>query len=212
VLLLLDFDGTVTAEDTIDLLVQAWAPDVWAETEAALRAGDMTLDEALERQLAGVRATEDEALGFMRAEIELRPGLPGLVAFCLEHAVEPVIVSSGFHEVIQPILAWHDVELPVVAHRVTFSAEGGRIAFLDRDVCTHCGEACKRADAARLAGGREIAYVGDGWSDRCAALDADLVFARDALAAYLTELEVPFLPFESLADVQAGLARYLGGR
>ena len=39
--------------------------------------------------------------------------------------------------------------------------------------------------AALAAGDRPIVFVGDGWSDRCASLACDRVFARDGLAVYL---------------------------
>ncbi len=61
----------------------------------------------------------------------------------------------------------------------------------------------------RLADGRQIAYVGDGWSDRCAAKVADLVFARGSLAEHLETEGVPYVPFDDLLDVREGLRRYL---
>ena len=49
--------------------------------------------------------------------------------------------------------------------------------------------------AARAAARRPLVYVGDGYSDRCAALAADRVFARSGLADYLTSRNEPFEPF-----------------
>jgi 2-hydroxy-3-keto-5-methylthiopentenyl-1-phosphate phosphatase len=56
-----------------------------------------------------------------------------------------------------------------------------------------------------LADGSEVVYVGDGYSDRCAAEDADRVFARRGLAAYLEERGVPFEPFEDFFEIAARL-------
>jgi 2-hydroxy-3-keto-5-methylthiopentenyl-1-phosphate phosphatase len=64
-------------------------------------------------------------------------------------------------------------------------------------------------DLDRLAAGRPIAYVGDGWSDRCGAQVADLVFARGTLAEHLARQGVPYVPFDDLIDVREGLRRYL---
>ena len=52
---------------------------------------------------------------------------------------------------------------------------------------------------------RPLVYVGDGYSDRCAALAADRVFARGALAAYLSSYGAAFEPFEDFDDVAAAL-------
>jgi 2-hydroxy-3-keto-5-methylthiopentenyl-1-phosphate phosphatase len=70
-----------------------------------------------------------------------------------------------------------------------------------------CGEACKRA---ALPSG-DVFYVGDGYSDRCAALAARRVFATGTLASYLAERDVPYEPFEDFHDVLAGLAADGGG-
>ena len=48
-------------------------------------------------------------------------------------------------------------------------------------------------------------FVGDGYSDRCASLASDRVFARDDLARYLDEQGVPYEPFDTLDDVAAAL-------
>lgn len=53
----------------------------------------------------------------------------------------------------------------------------------------------------------EVVYVGDGYSDRCAALSADRVFARDGLAAYLGDQGVPYEPFTDLGDIAAALTK-----
>ena len=47
--------------------------------------------------------------------------------------------------------------------------------------------------------------MGDGYSDRCAADDADLVFARRGLAAYLDERRIPYTYFDDFDVVVATL-------
>ena len=69
-------------------------------------------------------------------------------------------------------------------------------------VCPVCGQACKRRT---LPAEGPIVYVGDGYSDRCAALAADRVFATRGLAQYLDELGVAYEPFDDLHDVTRGL-------
>ena len=48
-------------------------------------------------------------------------------------------------------------------------------------------------------------YVGDGYSDRCVALAADRVFARDGLVDYLERKGVAYEPFEDFAQLGAAL-------
>ncbi len=47
--------------------------------------------------------------------------------------------------------------------------------------------------------------MGDGYSDRCAALAADRVFARDGLARYLDALGVAYEPFTDFDALTAAL-------
>jgi 2-hydroxy-3-keto-5-methylthiopentenyl-1-phosphate phosphatase len=50
-----------------------------------------------------------------------------------------------------------------------------------------------------------VVYVGDGYSDQCAALAASRGFARAGLARYLDKAGVAYTPFEDLHDVASGL-------
>jgi 2-hydroxy-3-keto-5-methylthiopentenyl-1-phosphate phosphatase len=51
-----------------------------------------------------------------------------------------------------------------------------------------------------------VVYVGDGYSDRCAALASDRVFATSGLARYLAERGTPFEPFTDFHALSAALA------
>ena len=129
---------------------------------------------------------------------ELRPGFREFA-----ERFRPVIVSSNFRQLIEPVLAAEDLELEVRANEVEWRPDGWRGTFRNGDACGTCGEPCKRAD---LPSDEPVIYVGDGYSDRCAARAADRVFARDSLARYLAEHGVPFEPFEDFDDVGRTLA------
>jgi 2-hydroxy-3-keto-5-methylthiopentenyl-1-phosphate phosphatase len=129
--------------------------------------------------------------------VRLRHGVRELVQ---RH--RPLVVSSGFHELIEPILAREGVEVPLLANRVDASPDGWRIRFRPAARCSRCGERCKRW--ALPAGA--VAYVGDGYSDRCAALAATRVFAIGDLAGYFDEQGIPYEAFEDLHDVARALA------
>lgn len=167
-----------------------------AALDAALAAGTMTHREVMEAEFASVRATLEEAVAFVVEHAELRLGFHELAE---RH--RPLILSSSFHETIEPVLAREGVSLEVRANRVEAHPDGWRIRHLSEAQCTECGQWCKRG--ALPAG--DVTYVGDGYSDRCAARAATRVFARDGLARYLAEQGVPFEPFDTLHDVAARL-------
>ena len=85
------------------------------------------------------------------------------------------------------------VQVELRANRLDARPDGWRIRWRDESVCAVCGEPCKRA-LGRANG--PFVYVGDGYSDRCVALAAERVFARDGLAEYLDEQGVAYERFD----------------
>ena len=114
-----------------------------------------------------------------------------------------MIVSSGLPQLIRPALEREGVEdLELRSNDAEPGPDGWRVIFRDEGVCPVCGDKCKRRS---LPDTRPLVFVGDGWSDRCASLAADRVFARTGLADYLDEQGVPFERYETLNDVAAAL-------
>jgi 2-hydroxy-3-keto-5-methylthiopentenyl-1-phosphate phosphatase len=157
----------------------------------------MTLHEVIEAEFATVRAPIEEVAAWLVENARVRPGFRELV-----ERFEPLVVSSGFHELIDPVLAREGIEVELRANRLDPRPDGWRVRWRDVDACPVCGEPCKRGSV--LPDG-PFAYVGDGYSDRCVALAADRVFARDGLADYLEEQGVPYERFDTLLDVGAAL-------
>ena len=155
--------------------------------------GRMALDEIIALEMATITAPLDEVVDWILAHVRVRAGFSELV-----EALDPLIVSAGFHETIDPILRREGVQARVVANHVTANPAGWRAAFPDAPPCEVCGERCKRRTVNGLG---RFAYVGDGVSDRCVSLAADRRFARAGLAAWLGEQGVAYEPFDDLFDV-----------
>jgi HAD superfamily phosphoserine phosphatase-like hydrolase len=153
-----------------------------------------------------VRAPIEEVVAWVLDSARVRPGFAELLRAADEAGWKVLVVSSGFEELIRPVLAREDVEIEVVANRVEARPDGWRVVWRDEAVCATCGQPCKRSG---LPDGR-IAYVGDGYSDRCAALAADRVFATGPLAAHLDKLGVPFEAFDDFRSI-AGALKTGGG-
>ena len=157
----------------------------------------LTHDEVLALEFATVRASLEKVRAFVLREARMRPGFHELV-----DRYDPLVISGTFHELIEPVLEREGVSVELLANRVEAGPDGWRVLLRDGATCSVCGESCKRA---ALPPGT-VVYVGDGYSDRCAALAASRVFARDGLARYLDERGIAYTPFDDLDDVAAGLA------
>jgi 2,3-diketo-5-methylthio-1-phosphopentane phosphatase len=203
-----DFDGTITQRDTLHVIVETFGEGgVWGSIEPRLRAGEITLEEAMERQFAEVRATPEEVRRTVLREAPLRPGFHEFLDWARDRGHRVAILSSGFRSVIEAVLAAGGVTgVPIHSHEARFSPEGCRLVWSDRgERCELCGRPCKRHDLAGHLRGERLVYVGDGISDRCAAKMADLVFARDGLAEHLAAEGHPYLPFEDFFEVRERL-------
>ncbi len=195
--LILDWDGTVTVRDTLWMVLDRFGDrDVFQRMEAGLGT-TFTHREVMEAEMATITAPLEEAVAFLVAEAEIRPGFRRLV-----ERFRPLVLSSSFHETIEPVLAREGVEVELIANRIDARPDGWRVIWTDGAPCPECGELCKRRS---LPAGGTVVYAGDGYSDRCAALAADRVFARGGLARYLASRGAAFEPFEDLDDIAAAL-------
>ena len=136
------------------------------------------------------------AVAGREVRIQARPGgvdvepLDDVTRPVVEHLLGAPFDLGSFYTwaASDPLLA------PVVERLRGFRHEG---------LCPVCGDRCKRRS---LPDERPIVFVGDGWSDRCASLAVDRVFARTGLAAYLDEQGVLYERYDTFHDVTAALS------
>jgi 2-hydroxy-3-keto-5-methylthiopentenyl-1-phosphate phosphatase len=202
--IVLDFDGTITEDDLLDRIAREFGdPAVYEEVEQGLHAGTVTLQECITREYEPVTMPMEEAVAWVLERVRVRPGLPELVALARELGWGVSVLSSGFEELIRPVLDKAGVDdVEVVANSVDVGPNGWRVRWREQAICAACGEACKRGG---LPGDGEVVYVGDGISDRCAAQVADRVFATRGLARYFDERNLPYEPFDDFHDIVRAL-------
>lgn len=198
--LVLDWDGTCTVRDSLVAAIHDLGDPTVYDGNFQQRFG--SYGAALAAEIATLRVTAEEAATWAVANVELRAGFHELV-----ERYRPVIVSSGLPQLIRPVLEREGVDLELRSNDAEPSPAGWRVIFRDEGVCPVCGDKCKRRS---LPEGRPLVFVGDGWSDRCASLAADRVFARTGLAEYLDEQGVPYEPYESFFDVASALGAGAG--
>lgn len=208
-ILFLDFDGTISRRDAVDVILETYADEKWKVFEDEWRAGLIGSRDCLFAQMALVRATRSQ-LNALIDQIEIDEGLVALLETCAVHRVPAHIISDGFDYCIRQILANAEPELShllrgvrVCASHLEPSAHHWRIDFpFFHQACAHGCATCKPAVMRLLnRANAPIVFVGDGLSDRYAAESADLVFAKTALAAHCREQQIAHSSYERLADV-----------
>ena len=199
--LFFDFDGTITREDVLDRIIQRFSTsDAWRQWEDAWVRGEISTIQCLERQIDGIRGSEAEILDFA-AGFEIDEHFAKIAKWAANGNADLFVVSDNFSCFVRRILSRHGLSgLSVMANELTWTGNRPQAHFPFRSAaCERCAH-CKAVHFERFQGRRKI-YVGDGLSDVCPALAADVVFAKDSLAAYLAVRAVPFNGFESLETV-----------
>jgi 2-hydroxy-3-keto-5-methylthiopentenyl-1-phosphate phosphatase len=196
--LVLDWDGTCTEIDTLWLVLEQFGDyEVFKRSGERLMRGEISYRELMEFEFSTVKGAElDEVTSWLTGIARIRAGFHELVERC-----DPLVLSSGFEELIRPLLAREGVDVELVANRLDPQPDGWRVVWNREQPCEVCGDWCKRGG---LPDGPFV-YVGDGYSDRCPALAADRVFARAGLAEYLDAEGRPYEPFDDLYDVLRAL-------
>ena len=209
----LDYDGTITTADTGVHLLERLTTDDWRAVDDEYASGAIGSREAITREWAMLPPDETRLRAVAR-EVPLDPALGPLIEGLRAAGAEVVVVSDGFGFHVAEALAPFGVE--VLTNAVDFGT--GALEFPHADRCCPCSTCgtCKQApikDARRR--GRRAVFVGDGVSDRKAALLADRLFAKVgaggapesgySLAEWCELAGVAYEPFESLVDVHAAL-------
>lgn len=212
VLILCDFDGTVTTADTNSYLSERFAPHAFATVEGLLAGREMSLREVLAAELGEMTQGPEVIIGTAVRDIPLRAGFREFVDRVEAEQHHLVLLSAGFRQVIEPMLsaAGFGAEVRLIANDVEFTPEGGRITWRELPTCARCGEPCKRHDVDSLRARHrdshpDVVYIGDGFSDRCGAEAADRIFARAALARYLDDIGHAYEPFETFHEITDSL-------
>jgi 2-hydroxy-3-keto-5-methylthiopentenyl-1-phosphate phosphatase len=214
-ILFLDFDGTITRRDAVDAILEAYADRKWLSLEAEWRAGRMGSRDCLRSQMALVRATRKQ-LDALLEGIEVDEGLAALLETCAAHNIPAHIISDSFDYCIGRILGRAGSGRPSLMSSICAShlePEGRQwrteFPFFHQS-CGHGCATCKPAVMRLLNGTNAPAiFVGDGISDQHAVESADLVFAKNELAAYCRDHSVEHHSYDSLAEVAAHLDRSL---
>jgi 2-hydroxy-3-keto-5-methylthiopentenyl-1-phosphate phosphatase len=218
-ILFLDFDGTITRRDAVDVILEAYADPEWLTFETEWRAGRIGSRDCLRAQMGLVRASRGQ-LDALLDEIEIDEGLIPLLEICAAHNIPAHIISDGFDYCIRRILSRaRRVGALLRGSRVCASRLEARGQFwrtefpFFQQTCGHGCATCKPAVMRLLNPTNAPAlFVGDGLSDRYAVDSADVVFAKNGLATFCNDNGIEHTSFRNLNDVSAHLDRWVVSR
>ena len=206
---IVDFDGTACLHDVAEHLLERFASGDWESLDEAWQRGALGSQEVVAAQSAMLEADREALIGFASSHCAMDPTFAPFVAWAHRTGVEVALASDGFGFYIEPLLALAGVPpIPVITNDQRWNEAGrpGALGFPRRHPeCMGCGTCKMNAVLGRQATHGAVAFVGEGSSDRYAALYADVTFAKLALVAHCDRDGVPFVPWHDFDDVRRWL-------
>ena len=145
----IDFDGTITKTDVVDLILDRFASNEWKKVEEEWIHGRIGSREGLSRQMALVSTTKEEFSSLI-TEVEVDPYFVSFLKRSKAYGVPVTIVSDGFKVVIEEVLKrtlknlpdlWR--QLPVFSNRLEWVDGRLKACFSDGPRCEHRWAKCK---------------------------------------------------------------------
>ena len=206
-----DFDGTISINDTTDVILNQFALPEWEAIETQWKQGFIGSAECMQKQIGLIRTSKVKLDSALDSQ-EIDPYFPSFIKFCEKQNLPVTVISDGVDYFIQRILARHSLsQLPIIANRFNIMPQDtySLSSPYTNPECRFKTGVCKCQQLA-LHGGMSI-FVGDGRSDFCAATKADLVFAKTSLAIFCEQQNILYIPYQNFTDVQRELNHVLSG-
>lgn len=199
-----DFDGTITRRDYGDEIFIGFGE--FEPHNSRLKNGEMTIFEYWITLCNSLRpGVGKHTIQEFALTAETDPYFPKFAEFCRRKSIPLTVVSDGFDTYVRPIMDKLGLsDLPVKCNSLDFSRGDKPVPIFpgaDESCKCFCASCKRNAVLSSVAEDAIIVYIGDGYSDFCAAKHSDIVFAKKSLAAYCNENKIPHYPFSSFFDV-----------
>ena len=176
--LLCDFDGTITNLDTALFLLEKFVEGDWRMFDVQYRTGKITLEECIQEQYSMFDVPKHLMLKELEKAVSFRSNFNKLIDYCRIQNIPFIIVSAGLDFVINHFLNQKGLANSIKVHSVktTITENGIKLAFpklFDKDSTDF------KDDLVRYykKNGSHVIYIGDGTSDYQAIKNADYRFS-----------------------------------
>ncbi len=213
-LILCDFDGTISLRDMGYVLVSRFCTGGWRAIDREFSEGKIGSKEAYVRIAKILKGDEQTILRFIQRHSDIDPYFISFYQYCRAQGIDVKIVSDGLDFYIKAILEAHRLsEIPFYANRSRPKGEE-RIDLSfphTNEECGLCGTCKKKIVQMHRKEYDSILFAGNGFSDRCAAKEADFVFAKDSLYPYCIDQDIACHFFLNFGEILSDLKKKIRG-
>jgi 2-hydroxy-3-keto-5-methylthiopentenyl-1-phosphate phosphatase len=193
-----DFDGTITAQESLEGVFKRFAPELWKPIKDKMMALEITIRQGVRQILESIPSERyPEILEFVQG-IPIRPGFEEFLDFLDACGVPFVIISGGIRGMVDTRLGG----LVNRAHKI-FAVDvdtSGEFLKLKSDFEGDT-ELVAKVAVMNLFDAQQKIVIGDGVTDLNMAQSGSVVFARDRLAFFLNHMGVPYKEWNDFFDV-----------
>jgi len=209
----IDFDGTVTRRDVGDAMFEQFGGQSSTEAVQQYLQEKISAVECFRRECEACGEVDKPELDKFLDSQEIDSTFPEFIDYCNAQTFECRIVSDGMDYYIERILNRKGLgTIPIFSNRLDLRPVDGlskvrfspSFPFTD-EICDRCA-CCKRNHLLSLSSDEDIiVYIGEGYSDRCPARHADVVFAKDDLREYCRKENISYHEYRTFSDVKQRL-------
>jgi 2,3-diketo-5-methylthio-1-phosphopentane phosphatase len=200
VVLFVDFDGTITKEDTCAAMVEAFADEGWREINERWERKEISTEQCANMTFSLFQADISDLKRLMDT-VEIDDYFKEFLGLCQEKGYVVYTLSDGYDFCIEAVFDKYHIELPYYANKLVYDDVFKIECSGVNPGCGICGT-CKTRLIKELKGeGNLVVYIGDGYSDTCPVTLADVVFAKKDLYRYCRDNGISARYFDNFNDI-----------
>lgn len=205
-----DFDGTACPVDVADALLSRFGRAGWQHLDIEVAQGTRTIRSGIDHQAGMLTATRSAMLEYALTSFSVSADFIEFSRWARSRNSGLTVLSDGFGFYVRPMLNQAGLsDIRVATNRLVGGRRHGwRLSHpASHPVCVGCGTCKILPIQKQQVAGKQVAFVGDGASDRFAAWYADMVFAKEELAEICGREGISFFQWDTFMDVRHTLER-----
>lgn len=202
---LIDFDRTISKQCSCTAMIERFRTIDTSDIEEQWERGLLSTPTATEQIFKRLEVDEEQLVEQMR-KVEIDPFFEEFLSFCKKYRCDYAIVSDGFSLLISTILHtrikdFADNPIRIFANQLVYCDSSWKASFPYYSEETPNLGVCKSQIVKQYQKEGKVAFIGDGFTDYQAAEVSDYVFAKDKLALYCQERQIPYYPYGNFKDI-----------
>ena len=202
----IDFDGTITTKDIGEhMFLEFGEPEKCKEIIGDWLKGNLNSKEVWVQLCETVKDFDQQKFEKFLETFEIDEYFHQFLEYSRYHEFDLMVLSDGLDYYIDKVSKREKfTDLQIFCNKLTIDKNNKLIPTFPHtdEECDKCAN-CKRNHILNSSDDEDITiYIGDGWSDTCAAEHCDFIFAKRSLLKYCEQNGLPYFPFNTFNDVQ----------